>query len=338
MRERIKKIFENTGVDEIIIMNGSSGIDMTFFYVTGFEDGLFENSVAVLHPDGKAEVICPKLEESAGKNVHAFSSNKEKMDLIKERVDGEKIGINGMSISYADFIQLRKLFPKSDFIDVGNAIRKARMVKDRKEIETIKKACKIATDVSREIESYLHEGIRECDVRAEVDYQMGKRSATPSFDTIVAFGKNSSLPHHSTGDRKFEFPALIDFGARYKRYCSDMTRTFVSGSEQKRVYGIVKEGQEMAFEMIKEGVKAMDVHNAVDGFFMKKGFGRLIHSLGHSVGLEVHDGFSIKENTILKEGMVLTVEPGIYLNGKWGIRIEDDVLVKRNGIEILTKK
>jgi len=337
MRERIKKIFEDTEADVAVIMNGSH-VDMTFFYVTGFENGLFENSAAVLYPDGRSEVICPELEESAGERVHAFSSNKEKMSMLKEYVHGEKIGINGGVISHRDFVSLSNLFPEADFVDIGTSIKKARMVKDGREIETIKKACRIACDASSKIESFLHEGVKESEVRAELEYAMGKEGAAPSFDTIIAFGRNSSLPHYSTDGKKFEFPVLVDFGARYRRYCSDMTRTFVYGGEQKKAYETVREGQEIAFDMIREGVKAIDVHNAVDGFFVKKGFGKLIHSLGHSIGLEVHDGFSMKEDTVLREGMVITVEPGIYLKNRWGIRLEDDILVKRNGIEILTKK
>ena len=335
--ERIKRIFEDTEADVAVIMNGSR-IDMTFFYVTGFENGIFENSAAVLYPDGRSEVICPELEGYAGEAVHTFSDSKERMSLLKEHVHGNKIGINGGMISHRDFVSLSNLFPEADFVDMGHSIKKVRMVKDRKEVETIKKACRIACDSSSKIESFLDEGVRESEVRAELEYEMGKKGASPSFDTIVAFGRNSSIPHYSTGGKTLEFPVLVDFGARYRRYCSDMTRTFVSGSEQKKVYETVGEGQEIAFDMIRDGVKASDVHNAVDDFFVENGFGKLIHSLGHSIGLEVHDGFSMKENAELTEGMVITVEPGIYFKDRWGIRIEDDVLVKKNGVEILTKK
>ena len=338
MKGRIKKIFENADADAIIIMNGSS-VDMTFFYVTGFESGLFENSAAVLYPDGSMAVICPELEEgAAGGKAEVFSNNKEKFELLKDKVSGERVGINSRAISHADFMKLKELLPEARFIDVGDAIRRARVVKDGEEIKRIKKAGEIASHVSNEIVPYLHEGVKESDILAEINYIMAKKGAMPSFDTIVAFGVNSSIPHYSTGEKEFEFPALMDFGARYGRYCSDMTRTFVSGREQSRVYEIVREGQEIAFDMMKEGVKATVIQNEVDEFFSKHGFGKMIHSLGHSLGLEVHDGFSMKDNFILKEGMVITVEPGIYLKDRWGIRIEDDVLVKRNGIEILTKK
>jgi len=337
MKVRIKKIFENAEADSIVIMNSSS-IDMTFFYVTGFENGLFENSAAVIYPDGGMEVICPELEESAaGGKAHTFSSNKEKFEILKDKISGGKAGINGKAISHADFMKLKELLPEADFIDVGDAIRMARMVKDREEINRIKKAGKIASYVSDEIYPYLHEGVKESDILAEINYMMAKKGALPSFDTIVAFGVNSSLPHYATGEKKFEFPALIDFGARYKRYCSDMTRTFISGSAQNKVYEIVEEGQGIAFDMIREGVKTESIQNEVDAFFSKHGFGKMIHSLGHSIGLQVHDGFSMKDDVVLKEGMVITIEPGIYLENRWGIRIEDDVLVKKDGFEILTK-
>ena len=338
MKGRIKKIFENADAEAIVIMNSSS-IDMTFFYVTGFESGLFENSAAVIYPDGGMEVICPELEESAaGGKVHISSSNKEKFRILKDRLGAGKIGINSRVISHADFMKLKEILPESEFVDVYGAIRMARMVKDREEIGRIKKAGEIVSSVSDEVSALLKEGTRENDILAEINYMMAKKGGTPSFDTIVAFGINSSIPHYSTGRKEFEFPALMDFGAKYRRYCSDITRTFVSGKEQQKVYEIVEEGQGIAFDMVEDGTNSKDIQNRVDEFFSKNGFGKMIHSLGHSIGLEVHDGFSMKEDFILKEGMVITIEPGIYLRDRWGIRIEDDVLVRKNGIELLTKK
>ncbi|KAA0001224.1 MAG: aminopeptidase P family protein [Thermoplasmata archaeon] len=234
---------------------------------------------------------------------------------------------------------LKKLFPKANFFDVGEAIAKARMIKDKAEIKIIRKACKISAKIAERLSSLFGSNVKECDVKAEIDYMMEKENASPSFDTIVAFGENSSKPHHKSGEKKFAMPVLCDFGASYKNYCSDVTRTFVSKKKQKEVYEIVEEGQFIAFDMMKEGVKAGDVAKCVNNFFMKKGFKKMFHSLGHSIGLSPHDGFSINEknNEMLKENMILAIEPAIYLKNEWGIRIEDDVLVKKNGIEILTK-
>ena len=337
MRERIKKIFENLeeGVDVILISTGMSG-DKTFFYITGVTEGLFENSIAIAYPSGDYEIICPKLEEGIA-NASVFQDVNERNRLIKEKVSGEKIGVNGDKLTYKEYRNLKKLFPKAKFFDVWEAIAKARLIKDKEEIKNIKKACNISASIAERLYSLFDSNIRECDVKAEINYMMEKENASPAFDSIVAFGKNSARPHHKSVKKKFVMPVLCDFGAAYKNYCSDVTRTFVS-KKQREVYDVVKEGKFIALDMMGEGVKAGDVAKSVNEFFIKKGFKKMIHSLGHSLGLSPHDGFSINEKNdeIMKENMILAVEPAIYLKN-FGIRIEDDVLVKKNGVEVLTK-
>lgn len=341
MRERIKKIFENLKeeVDVIVISTGING-DKTFFYITGLEEGLFENSIAIAYPNGECEIICPKVEEEiVGNNANIFQNASERNRLIKEKISGERIGINGDGITYKEYMNLKKLFPRAKFFDVWEALAGARLIKDKKEIKIIKKACKISTKIAKELPSMFENNMRECDIKAEIEYMIGKENAFPAFDTIVAFGKNSARPHHKSTEKKFVMPILCDFGASYKKYCSDITRTFVSKKEHKEVYDVVREGQFIAFDIMEEGVKAGDVAKSVNEFFARKGFKKMIHSLGHSLGLSPHDGFSINEknNGIMKENMILAVEPAIYFKNEFGIRIEDDVLIKKNGIEVLTK-
>ncbi len=342
MRERVKKIFKNLEeeVDVIVIAIGTEARDNTFFYVTGLEEGLFENSMAIVYPDGGHEIMCPQVEEGIAKNhVHIFHNVDERNRFLKEKISGRKIGINGEGLLYKEYKNLKKLFPYAKFFDVWNAVAKTRLTKDEIEIKRLKKACKISAAVAKKLPSLFENEVRECDLKAEIDYMMGKENASPAFDTIIAFGENSAQPHHRCGNKKFAMPALCDFGSRYKGYCSDITRTYISTKKQKKIYEIVEEGQNLAFGMMRAGVKAGDVAKCVNAFFIKKGCKKMIHSLGHSIGLSPHDGFSINEknNETLSEKMVLAVEPALYFKDEWGVRIEDDVVVKKNGIEVLTK-
>lgn len=341
MKQRIQSIFAHADdeVDVIVIMNGAA-VDHTFFYVTGCQNGLFEQSAAIIYPDGSPEVICPELEATAaGPDAHVYHNKEEKRALFDEFLAADAVGVNAPSISYRDATWLRECCPHASLIDVSSAIQQARMVKDEQEIRAIRQACQIAADVAGGLPGYLDDDVTESQVLAEVQSALGKCGATSSFSPIVAFGCHSALPHYTTGQAVLSWPALIDFGARCHRYCSDMTRTFVGGSEQEEVYATVQQGQQLAFDMMAPGMAAREVHMAVNDFFTERGYPEMPHSLGHSLGLEVHDGMSLgkESDIILREGMVVTVEPGIYLKDRWGIRIEDDVLVTQGGIDILTR-
>jgi Xaa-Pro aminopeptidase len=188
-------------------------------------------------------------------------------------------------------------------------------------------------------------GIREYEVAAEIEYAMRKQgSSGTAFETIVASGVYSAFPHGCCSDRKIREGDLVvvDVGATYKSYRSDMTRTFVAGNpseKQKKLYQIVKKAQEKAFEAVKPNVKAADVDAAARKIIADAGYGDcFVHNLGHGVGLEVHEPPTLSPDSkdVLAAGNVVTVEPGIYLVGYGGVRIEDAVLVQRNGAEKLT--
>ncbi|MFO8133255.1 MAG: Xaa-Pro peptidase family protein [Thermoplasmatota archaeon] len=340
MKQRVTRIFSHLDEepDAIVIMNGAVA-DATFFYVTGYRNGLFEQSAAILYPDGSREVICPELEATAaGPDAHIYHGREEKRALFEELLAADTIGVNAPSISHRDATWLHEICSDASLVDISSAIRQARMVKDAGELRVIRQACIIAADVARELPAWLDDTVTESQVLAEIQYALGQRGATPSFPPIVAFGEHSALPHYTTGQAARAWPALVDFGARCHRYCSDITRTFVDGAEQEAVYETVRRGQQLALDMMRPGVEARDVHMAVDDFFTGAGYPSLPHGLGHSLGLEVHDGMSMgrESDVVLEEGMVVTVEPGIYLPGRWGIRIEDDVLVTRDGVDVLT--
>ena len=355
MEKRVKNIYKNLekNPDVILLKNSSEPyIDDNFFYVTGLEKGLFEGSAAVLFPDGNIDLIVPELEAELAKkvdaNVKVYKNEKDFENLLKDYVSSSKnIGLNFSGILYRDYCKFRDRFPGPELIDVSESLEKTRLVKDEFEINLIKKACEITDKVMEEIPKILHEGMREFELAAEIDYLMQKNGVDkPAFETISSFGKNTSEPHYSHGDtqlKKGDF-VLCDFGACFRKYNSDITRTFVFGKasdKQKGMYKTVLEAYKIGLDTVKPGLKANKVHKAVFSYIEKTEFkGRFIHSTGHSLGLSVHDGSSRLGPscvTKLKENMVFTIEPGVYLPGFGGVRIEDDVLIKKDGIEILTR-
>lgn len=187
----------------------------------------------------------------------------------------------------------------------------------------------------------------ELQLAARFDFlQMGLGASSTSFNTIVCFGSNAAEPHHASGNRKLRKGdiVLIDAGGKFSNYCSDITRTFVFGKKanprQARMIGTVAKAQKLAIGMIRRGVNGKNVHFAAKAFIDSAERGiykdRFIHSLGHSIGIDVHDGLGLgPQDNILKAGMVVSVEPGIYVPGFGGARIEDDVLVTENGCEVL---
>ncbi len=359
MEPRVKRLFENIEkeMDEVpdivVIANATDPmLDYTFFYVTRLEVGRFEGSVAVLFPDGELHVITSLLEaESASKgdfNLHVFKTLDELNDIMDDLLkNAKKIGINGDELTFKMYNFIKKYaYEGSEMIDVSKSVKATRMVKEESEINTLRTACKIASEVAELMIDFVEPGMKEYEVAAEMSYEMQKRGASgTSFETIMAFGKNSAEPHYSAGEavlEKGQF-VLMDFGAIYKRYCSDITRTYFCGpisEKQRKIYETVAEAQRLALETIKVGESCATPHNVAAEYINSTEFKDLFtHGLGHGLGLAVHDGGGLNpraEDIIMEDGMVFTVEPGIYLPGFGGVRIEDDIVVRKDGPELLT--
>ena len=355
LKKRVENIFNNLEkkLDAIIIKNsGEPFIDNNFFYVTGLDKGIFEGSIAILHPNGNIDLIVSELEAELAKkadvNLNVYRNKEEFDETLKRFISSVKsIGINFAGILHRDFCKLKDRCPQSEFVDVSEALAKTRILKDDLEIGLIKESCKIADSVMEKIPSLLSEGMYEYELAAEIDHLMQKNGADkPAFETISSFGKNTADPHYTHGDSRLNAGdfVLCDFGACFRKYNSDITRTFVFGKadeKKKEMYKTVLEAQKIGFETIRPGIEANEVHNAVSLYIETSKFkGCFIHSTGHSLGLSVHDagaGFGPESSIKLKENMVFTVEPGVYIPGVGGVRIEDDIVIKKDGIEILTK-
>lgn len=258
-------------------------------------------------------------------------------------------GFESGRLPYAAAVRLQKMLPKVAF-DTGDAlsdvIEGLRMIKSDEEVAKITRAQEITDAAYRHILSYIRPGVAERDLALEIEYFMKKHGASgPSFDLIVVSGENSSLPHGVPGARRLQEGDFVtmDTGAVVDGYCSDMTRTVVLGKaddEMKKVYATVLRAQLAAEEAIRPGAVCSDIDRVARGLIDGAGYqGRFGHGLGHSVGLEIHESprFSPACHTVLQPGMIMTVEPGIYLEGRFGVRIEDFGVVTADGFHIFTR-
>lgn len=264
--------------------------------------------------------------------------------LIKQ--DLFVLGFEDQHISYQTFSKLQKELTNVEFVELQSLINDFRMIKTDEEIENIYMAEHIGDMAFSHILNFIREGMTEKEIALELEYYMKKQGAEGlSFDTIVASGTNSSMPHAIPTDRQISEGDLItmDFGCRYMGYCSDMTRTIAIGHlsvKQESVYDIVLEAQEAALKAIRPGIACSEIDGIARSVIRKAGYGNYFgHGLGHSVGMFIHEEPRFSRNcaTLLEPGMVLTVEPGIYLPGQFGVRIEDLVVITEHGYRNLTK-
>jgi Xaa-Pro aminopeptidase len=227
----------------------------------------------------------------------------------------------------------------------GRMMEELRIVKDDAEIELIKKSAEIADQVFSHILGFIRPGLSEIEIAAEMEHHMRRLGAEgPSFETILASGKRSSMPHGVASDKKVEMGDVItlDFGTIYKGYCSDITRTVFLGKpdrEIEKIYNIVLEANLLGLEAVKCGRRGKEIDGEVREFIRKAGYGDYFgHGLGHGVGLEIHEDptLSVRGDMVLTDGMIVTVEPGIYIPGLGGVRIEDMVVADGEKARVLT--
>lgn len=258
-----------------------------------------------------------------------------------ERLGLKRVGFEGHSLSHRAWTELSDV----QLTDADDPIGRLRMVKDESEMSAIREAVRIADQAYKDISSFVEPGMTEHEVATELDCFMRKAGAEKeAFDALVASGPRSALPHGKPTERRISAGELIllDFGAKWHGYHSDITRTVVLGkadSRQREIYDIVLEAQAAGIAAVRPGIAGGEVDAAARKIIENKGYGEYFgHGLGHGLGLDIHDGRILAKNSeiILQAGMVVTVEPGIYIPGWGGIRIEDDVVVTESGSEVLT--
>ena len=318
------------------------------FYITGF----WGEVIALLNSNG-IKLIAPKLEadraRKGSRNCQVIQSERGS-DMLRSLPSNLSNG--NVCTDCNDYSTIEKIRQKigKRLIHNTEPFYQARKVKDGKEIETIAKASSILDKLFAMCEMEIKPNVTEKELQAKLLYSaMNMGAYPPSYrftvsPLIVASGTNSSLPHAEPTDRKIRKGDLVtvDLTLRYKGYIADATRTFAVGtidSEKKKVYQVVKEAQEHGLDAVKAGAECGTVDNACRSFIRKEGYGRyFIHSTGHGIGLEVHEPpwIRAKNNEVLQKNMAVTVEPGIYLPNKFGVRIEDSVIVGSK-VRILNK-
>ncbi|NJE10282.1 Xaa-Pro dipeptidase PepQ [Thermococcus sp. MAR1] len=339
--EKLKEFIAEKELDGVLITSKPN-----LFYFTGSSPVL--GGYLVVTPDD-ALFIVPELEyeearETSRVPVEKFKTGKE----LYERLSSfklKRLGIEGRT-SFSTLQTLREKVGAADFVSVDDVVKELRIIKTPAEIELIKAACEIADMAMMAALEEISEGKREREIAAKMEYVMKMNGAEKTaFDTIIASGWRSALPHGVASDKRIEKGDLvvIDEGALYRHYHSDTTRTIVVGSpneKQKDIYYAVLEAQRKGVESAKPGMTAKELDTIVRDVIAEYGYGDyFIHSTGHGVGLEIHEWprVSQQDETVLKPGMVITIEPGIYLPKFGGVRIEDTVVITENGALRLTK-
>lgn len=347
MNERLKKLKDQVSalhLDGILIQN-----PFNRKYISGFS-----GSAGILFISNESSILFTDFRyiEQAKKQAPDFQIvnhttrglYKELNELIqKENI--KTLGFESETVTFNEYKEYEKNLSVS-MIPTSKIVEKIRAIKDENEIALIREAARIADQAFSHILPFLKEGVSEREVALELEFFMKKSGASDlSFSTIVASGAFSALPHAVPTDKKLEKGDFIvmDFGCVYKGYCSDMTRTVVIGKASNRhreIYETVLMAQKMALEGIKPFVKGKEIDKIARDHIASQGYGEYFgHGLGHSVGMEIHENprFSVTEEGIIEPGTVITVEPGIYIPDFGGVRIEDLVVVREQGIENLTR-
>ncbi len=341
--ENIRNNFERNGIDGLIVMRPENRRYASGF--TGTAGMLFITlDSAWLFTDfrydeqAKSEAACYCVEKYNNKPTEALVP-------VVGKTGCKMIGFEKDFITYQDHEKLSGALDRVDFIPTENIIENLRAKKDRDEIEAQSKAALIADKAFNAICNYVKEGMKEKEIALEIDYRMRKfGSEGNSFPTIVASGPRASLPHAGPSCKEVQRGEFLkmDFGATYNGYCSDLTRTVALGEydgKQKEIYEVVLMAQKKALAGIQAGKKGIDVDRIARDFIASAGYGdNFGHGLGHGVGLFIHEAPSLspKGSSVLEAGNVVTIEPGIYIPGWGGVRIEDLVKVTENGHENLT--
>jgi Xaa-Pro aminopeptidase len=340
----LQKSFEKSKIDGYLVSD-----EITILYFTGF----FGGYRLLVPTNGEAVLYVYSVNYEAAKDMAKNCA----VELLQRGEDADKrlagkarklrLGSIGFdSLEFSAHNKLQKALKRIKLGSASQMVWDLRKVKDASEITCIRRAAELTDVAAKTAAEVLKPGIREYELAAKVEYAMRTRgSEGTAFDTIVASGPRSAFCHGGCTSRKIQRGELIQFdiGARYCHYAADLTRTFLIGKptpKQRRIYAIVQQAQEMAFQEIRDGVKARHVDATARKFIEKNGFGENFpHGLGHGLGLAVHEQPTLNtvSKDILATGNVVTDEPGIYIVGFGGIRIEDTVVVKKEGAERLTK-
>lgn len=339
---KLRNALEANKLDAILI---TSAVNRR--YITGFTGTA---GAAIISKNETRFITDFRYTEQATEQAKGFDivEHKQAIDLeIKDQVKDmnvKRLGFEKDHVTYSKYEDYKKVI-EAELVPVSGLVEDLRLIKTADELSIMKQAAKIADDAFEHIQAYIKPGVKEIDISNELEFFMRKQgAASSSFDIIVASGKRSALPHGVASDKGISSGELVtlDYGALYNGYCSDITRTFAVGEisdELKKIYDTVLEANLRGVDGIKPGITGKEADALTRDYIKEEGYGdHFGHSTGHGLGLEVHEGpgLSHKTDRKLATGMVVTVEPGIYVPGVGGCRIEDDIVITETGNERLT--
>lgn len=325
IRNILRKL-EEKGQDAMLVANFNN-----IYYLSGYLSTSFAFLIIKEYPI----IFVSGMDMEIARNTSSIDIVKyESFDVMIKYLKEE--GIKNLAIESDLTANVYQKF--KDFnLSISDAISTERMIKSDKEVEKILKATDIAHKslIELDVRSKQENGAEEWECAYELGYLMRKNGGSvESFDTIFASGPISSLPHSTPRQHMLETPVLVDYGCKFEGYCSDTTRTFIYTEKHEEISDIVLEAHDKAIDAVKTGIKACEVDKVARDIIAEYGYGdNFIHSTGHSLGLDIHESpsLSMKDQTVLENNMIVTIEPGIYLEGEFGIRIEDMVLVDKKG-------
>jgi len=319
------------------------------YYLTGFKGSkgflIVTEKKSIFFTDGR---YIQYAKQTLPKFIQKKLIPKKQITLKNIKV----IEFDGSHITVDELEKYKKIIKNCSFKNISEKIKDLRSEKDKNEIKLIKESQRINEKIFLLIKKFIQESantkktVREIDISQKIkDLAFEFGAETVSFDPIIAFGKNSSMPHHIPGKTKLKKGdiVLIDMGVKFKGYCSDMTRivfTKPPTKEQKKIFEIVRKAQEAAFSQAIAGKEAVRADSQARKIIAKAGYGKFFrHGTGHGIGLEIHEypSLSKKSTDLLQKNSIITIEPGIYLPGKFGIRLENMVLIGEKKSEIITK-
>jgi len=341
--EALRRHLATWGVDGVLFFDLT--VNRYFSGFTGSDGVLYVNGRnAVLLVDGR--YTTQAKEESQGASVFEYAEKMRGISRIVSETGDGAVAFDAAHLSYDGYMKLVSALPDITFTPITDEIDGLRAVKDDDEIELLRKAAHVAALSLTETLRNIAPGMRETEIADRLDVSMKAHGGErPSFDTIVASGSRSALPHARPTTRAVERGdfIIIDYGTVVGGYHSDETCTVAVGGateEMRRLYSVVKDAHDRAIGTVRDGVAAREVDRTAREYIAGNGCGDyFVHGTGHGVGLDVHEypRLSLTSTATLEAGMVITVEPGVYVPNRWGIRIEDTIVVERDGCSFITE-
>ena len=352
MNERLQNIgnkMESNGWDLLLITDPKH-----VYYLTGFASDPHERFLGLALIRGEEPLLMvPALDFEAAaaassvQNIVTHQDTDQPYELLRKHIPRtiETLALEKDQLTVSRYEQIQETFGASRYENAGALFREMRVRKSAEEVQLIKQAAELVEQVLAEGLKKVKPGVQEIELVAELEFLMKKLGADgPSFDTMVLSGSNTALPHGVPGSRRIQDGDLLmfDLGVYANGYASDITRTFAVGSisaEAEKIYNTVLAANEAAIRAVRPGVTYASIDHAARSLIEQAGYGKaFLHRLGHGMGMDVHEYPSVhgRNEDLLQAGAVFTIEPGIYVPGVGGVRIEDDVLVTESGVEVLT--